>query len=72
MPPRQEGICDNCGTELVHRKDDHPETIANRLDVYEQQTVPILEYYGGKVDIHRVDGNQPIDVVSEAVERVVQ
>ena len=72
MPPKQEGICDNCGTELVHRKDDHPETIANRLDVYEQQTVPILGHYEGKVEIHRVDGNQPIDVVTEAVERVVQ
>lgn len=72
MPPKQDGICDNCGAKLVHRKDDQPETIANRLDVYEQQTVPILEHYEGKVEIHRVDGNQPIDAVTEAVERVVQ
>ena len=72
MPPKKEGICDNCGSELVHRKDDQPGTIANRLDVYEQQTVPILEHYEGKVKIHRVDGNQPIDDVTKAVERVVQ
>jgi adenylate kinase len=72
LPPKKEGICDSCGAELVHRKDDQPETIANRLDVYEQQTVPILEHYGGKVEIHRVDGNQPIDDVTEAVERVLQ
>jgi adenylate kinase len=72
MPPKKEGICDNCGSELVHRKDDQPETIANRLDVYEQQTVPILAHYEGKVKIHRVDGNQSIDDVTKAVERVVQ
>jgi len=71
-PQKKEGTCDNCGTELVHRKDDQPETIANRLDVYEQQTVPILKHYGGKVEIHRVDGNQSIDDVTKAVERVVQ
>lgn len=72
MPPKKDGICDNCNTTLVHRKDDQPETIANRLDVYEQQTVPILEHYDGKVEINRVDGNQPIDEVTKAVERVVQ
>jgi adenylate kinase len=72
LPPKKEGICDNCGAGLVHRKDDQAETIANRLDVYEQQTVPILEHYGGKVEIHRVDGNQPIDDVTKAVEHVLQ
>ena len=72
IPPKQDGICDNCGAALVHRKDDQPETIANRLDVYEQQTVPILEHYEGKVEINRVDGNQPIDEVTKAVEHVVQ
>lgn len=72
LPPKQEGICDNCGTGLVHRKDDQPETISNRLDVYEAQTVPILEYYGSNVQVHCVDGNQPIDDVTKAIERVVQ
>jgi adenylate kinase len=72
MPPKQEGICDNCGGALVHRKDDRPETIANRLDVYQERTMPILEHYDGKVRIHRVDGNQPIDEVAKAVELVVQ
>jgi adenylate kinase len=72
LPPKKEGVCDNCGAELVHRKDDQPETISNRLDVYEAQTVPILEHYGGNVEIHRVDGNMPIDEVTKAIERVVQ
>lgn len=72
MPPKKEGICDNCGAELVHREDDRPETISNRLDVYEEQTVPILEHYEGKIKIHRVDGNQPVDEVTRAIELVVQ
>ena len=72
LPPKQEGVCDNCGTGLVHRRDDQPETISNRLDVYEGQTVPILDYYGDNVRVHRVDGNQPIDDVTKAIERLVQ
>jgi adenylate kinase len=71
-PPAREGICDHCGTELVHRKDDQPETITNRLDVYQEQTVPILEHYEGSVKIHRVDGSLPIDDVTKEIERVIQ
>ncbi|MCK5620428.1 MAG: nucleoside monophosphate kinase, partial [Candidatus Krumholzibacteria bacterium] len=72
MPPTKEGVCDNCGAALVHRKDDQPETISNRLDVYEAQTMPILEHYQGNVDIGKVDGNSPIGEVTAAIERVVQ
>lgn len=72
MPPAKEGVCDNCGTELVHRKDDQPETIANRLDVYQEQTMPILEHYEGRVTIHRVNGSLPIDDVTKEIERVIQ
>ena len=72
LPPTKEGVCDNCGAALVHRKDDQPETISNRLDVYEAQTMPILEHYQGNVDIGKVDGNSPIDEVTAAIERVVQ
>jgi len=71
-PPAEEGKCDKCGHELVHRKDDQPETIANRLDVYEDQTAPILEYYEGKVTIHKIDGNRPVDAVTEAIERKIK
>jgi adenylate kinase len=72
LPPTKEGVCDNCGAALVHRKDDQPETISNRLDVYEAQTIPILEHYQGNVDIGKVDGNSPIGEVTAAIERVVQ
>jgi adenylate kinase len=72
MPPAKEGVCDSCGTALVHRKDDQPETIANRLDVYQDQTMPILAHYGGNVTIHKVNGSLPIDEVTKEIERVIQ
>ena len=72
MPPVREGICNKCGKELIHRKDDRPETIANRLDVYEAQTAPILEHYEDKVPIHRVDGGRTVDEVTRAIENAVR
>jgi len=47
-PPKQEGICDKCGTELKQRKDDNEETIKNRLISYYKQSAPIVEYYKNK------------------------
>ena len=44
-PPVKEGICDTCGQELVLRDDDKPETVKKRLDVYHQQTQPLIDYY---------------------------
>ena len=46
--PQKEGICDNCGGELICRKDDIPETIANRLNIYHEQTEPIKQFYAKK------------------------
>lgn len=54
------------------RADDTEATISNRLDVYKQETMPILEYYQGKHTIHTVDGNAGIDGVTEAIERVLR
>lgn len=71
-PPAVEGKCDKCGGGLVHRKDDQPETIANRLDVFQDQTAPILDFYEDKVALHRIDGNMPVDDVTAAIERQVQ
>jgi adenylate kinase len=45
MPPKKEGICDACGSELIQRKDDSPETIKNRLQVYQETAEPLLDYY---------------------------
>jgi adenylate kinase len=54
------------------RADDTPETVANRLDVYKQQTIPILDFFDGKLPILLVDGNGSIDEVTETIERVLQ
>lgn len=45
MPPKKEGICDACGSDLIQRKDDSPETIKNRLQVYKETAEPLLDYY---------------------------
>jgi len=68
-PPRVDGVCDRCGGALVQREDDRPETISKRLDVYEAQTRPVLDYYGGRVTMHTVDGGREVDDVTQAIER---
>ena len=47
-PPEKEGVCDKCGAELVHRPDDNPETVQNRLTVYAEQTEPLIRFYRGR------------------------
>ncbi len=60
MPPRQAGFCDACpGTALVTRKDDNPETVRNRLAVYQEQTAPLIGHYAKKGLLTRVDGTPP-------------
>jgi len=56
IPPKQEGICDNCGEKLVLRDDDKPETVKKRLDVYHEQTQPLIRYYSDKGILKTVDG----------------
>ena len=54
--PKKEGICDKCGSELVLRDDDKPETVQKRLEIYHDQTHPLIEYYEKKGVLHTVDG----------------
>lgn len=56
IPPKEEGICDNCGEPLIQRADDTEETAVNRLKVYEEQTSPLVEYYKEKGVLAQVDG----------------
>ena len=56
--PKKEGICDKCGSELVLRDDDKPETVQKRLEIYHDQTHPLIEYYEKKGVLHTVDGTQ--------------
>ncbi|MDF2952190.1 MAG: adenylate kinase [Anaerocolumna sp.] len=71
IPPKAEGICDACGGQLVLRDDDKPETVAKRLDVYHQQTKPLIEYYSSKGILGVVDGTMEMDEVFAAIERLL-
>lgn len=56
-PPRTKGVCDRCGGELIQRSDDKPQTIRNRLAVYESQTAPVIEFYQKLGKVISIDGN---------------
>lgn len=63
--------CPSCGGEMYQRDDDKPETIQNRLDVYENQTAPLVEYYRGKELLKSVDGDRPVDEVYADVKELL-
>lgn len=63
IPPKKEGICDVCGGELIQRADDNAETVANRIEVYEAQTMPLIEYYEKAGNIAHIDGATGLDSV---------
>ena len=68
-PPEEPGVCDKCGAELVQRSDDQPDTVKNRIEVYNRQTRPLIEYYEtSDVAVEYVDGEQGLDEVHEAIE----
>jgi len=66
-PTKTEGKCDRCGGELYQRDDDKEETIRKRLDVYEKQTFPLLEYYKSFGKFMEVSGDVPIDEVFDSI-----
>jgi adenylate kinase len=71
-PPKTEGNCDFCGAQrFVHRADDRPETVKERLAAYRQQTAPILPYYRAKGLLRSVDGMADPDQVTAAIERLL-
>ncbi len=71
IQPKVEGICDNCGSELVLRDDDKPETVKKRLSVYHEQTQPLIDYYGKKGILKTVDGTvDPKDVFASIEEMI--
>ena len=64
-------VCPSCGGEMYQRDDDKPETIQNRLDVYESQTAPLVEYYRGHGILKAVDGDRPVDEVYADVKEML-
>lgn len=71
IPPKQEGICDTCGKELVLRDDDKPETVKNRLDVYHKQTQPLIDFYQEKGILRTVDGTVDMKDVFAAITAIL-
>ena len=67
IPPKQEGICDKCGKELVQRDDDREETVKNRLDVYHKQTQPLIDFYTKQGVLRTVDGTMDMKDVFTAI-----
>lgn len=71
VPPKKEGICDVCGSELVLRDDDKPETVKNRLNVYHEQTQPLIDFYTEKGVLKTVDATVPMEEVFAAITAIL-
>ena len=71
-PTKVEGVCDACGGELVLRADDKPETVQKRLDVYHEQTQPLIDYYQNQNILKEVDGTLQLDEVFQAIIAILE
>ena len=69
--PKQEGICDVCGTPLIQRADDTYETANSRLEVYDNNTAPLLDFYNTRGLLKTVNGDQALDKVFEDIKNVL-
>jgi len=70
-PPKEEGICDRCHGALYRRADDDEATVRRRMNVYMDQTRPLVDYYDGRGVLVRVDGSEPIDAVYHHLEDII-
>ena len=71
-PPKSEGVCDSCGSELIIRKDDAPETVRRRLDVYHAETEVLKEFYQKLGKLRIVEGNQPIEDANRDILKAIK
>ena len=71
IPPKKEGICDACGSELILRDDDKEETVKNRLAIYHQQTQPLIDFYSNKGVLKEVDGTKDSAEVFEDIKKIL-
>jgi adenylate kinase len=71
QPPQKEGVCDMCGTRLVQRKDDREEVISKRLKEYENQTLPLVDYYRRQGRLHDLNGELPVERVTQQTFTVI-
>lgn len=67
-PPREEGRCDQCGSVLTQRKDDEAATVRRRLEVYSEQTEPLIQHYeSSAAPVHHIDGDRPVEDVQRDI-----
>ena len=71
-PPQEEGVCDRCGGELYQRPDDTPETQNHRIEVYKEQTAPLIDYYREKGLLAEVDGRPGIDEIQAKLLEIIR
>ena len=71
VPPKQEGVCDNCGGALVQRKDDAPETVKARLEVYHKETEPLKDFYAQRGLLKSVENQPSVAETSQAILRAL-
>lgn len=71
-PPKVQGVCDVCGTNLIQRPDDREETVKSRIEIYEKQTKPLVDYYQEQGKILYFDGNQSIEKVYNDVKNSLE
>jgi adenylate kinase len=70
-PPKREGVCDQDGSRLIQRDDDKPDVIRNRLEVYHDQTEPLIDYYDQQGLMRRIDGTRSPDEVHDHIRAVI-
>lgn len=71
-PPKQEGVCDNCGGELYQRADDNEVTVRERLTVYDTSTKPLIDYYKVSGRYYEINGDQSMDKVFADVQAALK
>ncbi len=71
-PPKNKGVCDDCGTTLARRKDDEPEVVTQRLRTYHAETKPVVAYYHDRGVLRSVDAGGAVSVVTAAIQKVCQ
>ena len=67
VPPKTEGVCDKCGGKLIQRKDDAPETVQSRLEVYHKETEPLKAFYAERGLLRAVENQTTVEATSRAI-----
>lgn len=72
LKPKKDGVCDDCGGTLVQRKDDHPDTVLARLDVYHKETEPLVDYYKNQGKLINVAGQDSVEETTDLILKAIK